>query len=90
MVIIVGLPFPNMGSPELMERLRYADRLIGHIPAGDSSRLGPAGRELYDNICMNSVNQSIGTHHCAYTCIILANPEQAAQYAMRMTGPPLF
>ncbi|VDB84636.1 unnamed protein product [Peniophora sp. CBMAI 1063] len=59
MVVIVGLPFANLGSPELQERLKYADRLAGHKPPAGSS-YGTAGKELYENLCMNAVNQSIG------------------------------
>ncbi|KAI0036475.1 DNA repair helicase [Vararia minispora EC-137] len=60
MVVIIGLPFPNLGSPELQERLKYADRLAGTSAVGDTTLYGRAGLELYENICMNSVNQSIG------------------------------
>ena len=61
MVVIVGLPFANLGSPELQERLKYADRLAGHkAPTGQS--YGVAGKELYENLCMNAVNQSIGRY----------------------------
>ena len=59
MVVIVGLPFANLGSPELQERLKYADRLAGSKPSG-SGTYGTAGKELYENLCMNAVNQSIG------------------------------
>lgn len=65
-VIMVGLPFANVGSVELRERMRYVETLPG-APAN-------AGRELYEvgcptmtvppltekNICMRAVNQSIG------------------------------
>ncbi len=65
MVMIIGLPFANLGSAELQERLKYADRLSGEevvVPKGSNSTYGygPAGKELYENMCMNSVNQSIG------------------------------
>ena len=59
MVVIVGLPFANLGSSELQERLKYADRLAGSKPFGGGT-YGTAGKELYENLCMNAVNQSIG------------------------------
>jgi len=59
MVVVVGLPYPNLGSAELQERLKYADRLAGHQSTAPNS-YGPAGKELYENMCMNAVNQSIG------------------------------
>ncbi|KAL0576051.1 ATP-dependent DNA helicase chl1 [Marasmius crinis-equi] len=59
-VIIVGLPFANLGSSELQERMRYVKRL--EEKAGTSRPVGmkDAGAELYENMCMNAVNQSIG------------------------------
>ena len=61
MVMVIGLPFANLGSAELQERLKHADRLTGAVvPKGSNSTYGAAGKELYENMCMNSVNQSIG------------------------------
>lgn len=51
-VIVVGLPFPNKDSPELVEKMRFLDRTLG---AG-------AGTEYYENICMKAVNQCIGKY----------------------------
>lgn len=59
MVVIVGLPFANIHSIELKERLKYADYLQGSQPFGNSL-FGAAGMQLYENMCMNAVNQSIG------------------------------
>lgn len=65
-VIIIGLPFANLASPELRERMNYvnrtaqrrlADRKVAHKTSGERD----AATELYENMCMNSVNQSIGT-----------------------------
>ncbi|KAL7410162.1 helicase C-terminal domain-containing protein [Mrakia frigida] len=72
-VIMVGLPFPNLTSPELKERMKYvsdvavASKMVG----GDK-----AGRELYMNICMKAVNQSIGRairHAGDYAVLILVD-----------------
>ncbi|KAH9989681.1 helicase C-terminal domain-containing protein [Russula compacta] len=61
MVMVIGLPFANLGSAELQERLKHADRLGGKVaPKNSTSTYGAAGKELYENMCMNSVNQSIG------------------------------
>lgn len=59
-VIIVGLPFANLGSPELRERMKYINRLEeqSSIPRKHGQR--DAASELYENMCMNAVNQSIG------------------------------
>lgn len=49
-VIVVGLPFPNKTSPELIEKMSYINK-----------NLNPsAGSEYYENLCMKAVNQSIG------------------------------
>jgi chromosome transmission fidelity protein 1 len=60
--MVVGLPFPNLGSAELQERLKHADRVAGAVTP-KNSMYGGAGKELYENMCMNSVNQSIGRSH---------------------------
>ena len=59
-VVIVGLPFPNLGSPELRERMKYVKTL--EEKSGRSREAGrkDAAAELYENMCMNAVNQSIG------------------------------
>lgn len=54
-VIMVGLPYPNASSPELKERLKYVSNL-----SKQKGEKEDAGRELYENLCMNAVNQSIG------------------------------
>lgn len=59
-VVIVGLPFANLGSPELRERMNYVKRL--EVKRGIKKEPGQkdADAELYENMCMNAVNQSIG------------------------------
>ncbi|KAF8650145.1 hypothetical protein AX16_005380 [Volvariella volvacea WC 439] len=62
-VVVVGLPYANLGSPELRERLRYVKtqeekRIAGGMKRASGKR--DAAAELYENMCMNAVNQSIG------------------------------
>ena len=59
-MVIVGLPFPSLASLELKERMRYVSELEVkyNIPRPPGAK--NAGAELYENICMKSVNQSIG------------------------------
>jgi len=61
-VVIVGLPYANLGSPELVERMKYVKSL--EEARGNSfvreKGMKDAGAELYENMCMNAVNQSIG------------------------------
>lgn len=57
-VVIVGLPFANLGSPELRERMKYVNRLQEKTVRKPGQK--DAASELYENMCMNAVNQSIG------------------------------
>ncbi|KAF4591168.1 ATP-dependent DNA helicase chl1 [Pleurotus pulmonarius] len=70
-VIIIGLPFPNLGSSELQERMKFVRRRLAS-PSQSRGEKDP-GAELYENICMNSVNQSIGSRS--------ASPHSASAYS---------
>ncbi|KAL1410972.1 ATP-dependent DNA helicase chl1 [Vanrija albida] len=73
-VVMVGLPFANVGSVELQERMRYVERLPG------ASR--DAANELYTNLCMRAVNQSIGRairHANDYAVILLVDRRYGTQ-----------
>ena len=48
-VVIVGMPYANRRDVVLQERMRFADSL----------RAG-GGDEMYQNMCMKAVNQTIG------------------------------
>ncbi|KAI9068626.1 DNA repair helicase [Trametes sanguinea] len=83
-VIIVGLPFANLGSPELRERMNYVvrleeRRLAAHPTAGRNAK--DAGTELYENMCMNAVNQSIGRairHREDWAALVLVDGRYAS------------
>ncbi|RDX47561.1 DNA repair helicase [Lentinus brumalis] len=83
-VIIVGLPFANLGSPELKERMSYVNRLEQRRLAAGGTRLPgakDAGTELYENMCMNAVNQSIGRairHRGDWAALILVDCRYAS------------
>ncbi|KAG0370665.1 helicase C-terminal domain-containing protein [Gamsiella multidivaricata] len=79
-VVMVGMPFPNKGSVELQERMRYMDQVqqqeLGQQQ--QASKAAPlrmtAGSEYYENLCMRAVNQSIGRairHQGDYAVIVL-------------------
>lgn len=59
-VVIVGLPFPSLASLELKERMRYVTELEQKLKIPRMPGAKDAGAELYENLCMKSVNQSIG------------------------------
>jgi len=58
-VVVVGLPYANLGSAELKERMKYV-RDVGRAAPGAAQGGRDAGLELYENLCMKAVNQSIG------------------------------
>ncbi|XP_058046175.1 ATP-dependent DNA helicase DDX11 [Ahaetulla prasina] len=67
-VIMVGMPYPNIKSPELQEKMAYLDKTMPKS-AGQSS-----GNLLIENLCMKAVNQSIGRairHQRDFASIVL-------------------
>ncbi|KAL7334345.1 ATP-dependent DNA helicase chl1 [Mucor circinelloides] len=71
-VIMIGLPFANRGSVELIEKIKYAQQ----YSKGNAN----AGTEYYENLCMRGVNQSIGRairHRGDYATIILLDKRYA-------------
>ncbi|KAK7048171.1 ATP-dependent DNA helicase CHL1 [Favolaschia claudopus] len=73
-VVIVGLPFANLGSPELRERMKYVKELEEKRGAKRPPGQKDASAELYENMCMNAVNQSIGRairHRADWASLIL-------------------
>lgn len=73
-VLVVGLPFANLGSPELRERMKYVNRLQENSTDRKKAGQKDAASELYENMCMNAVNQSIGR-----LCLI-----QSAEWTLRL------
>lgn len=58
-VVLVGIPFPNLASPELRERMKYVSKLVAKN-GRSTAEAKNAGNELYENLAMRAVNQSIG------------------------------
>lgn len=73
-VVVVGLPYPNIKSPELQEKMSFLDKTAVHLFENfcithfhffvlieNNSTQGPGcGQMHYENLCMKAVNQSIG------------------------------
>ncbi|CAH3115607.1 unnamed protein product [Porites lobata] len=62
-IVMVGLPYPNIYSPEQKEKMTYPD-----------ATLGPKAGQTYDeDLCMKALNQSIGRalHHMGDCATIL-------------------
>ncbi|KAI0629727.1 helicase C-terminal domain-containing protein [Trametes polyzona] len=79
-VVIVGLPFANLGSPELRERMNYVNRLEQRRGTRTPGARD-AGTELYENMCMNAVNQSIGRairHRGDWAALVLIDSRYAS------------
>nr|XP_039267118.1 ATP-dependent DNA helicase DDX11-like [Styela clava] len=73
-VVMVGLPYPNLYSAELKEKMAYLDANMPRV--GTKS----AGQSYYENLCMKAVNQSIGRairHRNDHACIVLADHRYA-------------
>ncbi|KAM9311458.1 ATP-dependent DNA helicase DDX11 [Gastrophryne carolinensis] len=67
-VVMVGMPYPNIRSPELQEKMSYLDNTMPKTNGVS------AGRVLIENLCMKAVNQSIGRairHRGDYASIVL-------------------
>ncbi|KAJ4862608.1 hypothetical protein T069G_03562 [Trichoderma breve] len=82
-VMVVGLPYPNIASPDWKAKLEYIEstteaRLIkeGQSSSDATAQAKQAARDFYENACMRAVNQSIGRairHRGDYAAIILVD-----------------
>ena len=73
-VVVVGLPYPNINSPEwkakteyiesaMLSRLTNKDESSDQVPIAReeaAAKAKQAARDFYENACMRAVNQSIG------------------------------
>ncbi|TPX68230.1 hypothetical protein SpCBS45565_g03214 [Spizellomyces sp. 'palustris'] len=77
LVIMVGLPFPNIRSPELKEKLNYV-KARASLRGSDCA----VANDYYENLCMKAVNQSIGRairHKDDYAAIVLLDHRYGQQ-----------
>ncbi|KAM3927064.1 ATP-dependent DNA helicase DDX11 [Leptodactylus fuscus] len=73
-VVMVGMPYPNIRSPELQEKMSYLDHTLPKTNGVS------AGKVLIENLCMKAVNQSIGRairHRGDYASIVLLDHRYA-------------
>lgn len=78
-VIVVGMPYPNKNSPELVQKMKYLD---------ENLRRG-SGSEYYENLCMKAVNQCIGraVRHIADYAVMLLLDERYGQERIKQKLP---
>lgn len=90
-VMVVGLPYPNIASPEWKAKMEYIESTtLAHLTADDggvklskeeaTAQAKHAAREFYENACMRAVNQSIGRairHKGDYAAIVLVDRRYA-------------
>lgn len=80
-VVVVGLPFPNIQSPQWKAKLEYIEKSA--VDRGGSRDEGRAvARDFYENACMRAVNQSIGRsirHQKDFASIILLDRRYRTQ-----------
>lgn len=82
-VVIIGLPYPNINSPEWKARIEYLEsstvsRLTAASPSVSKAQVSQeakqVARDFYENACLRAVNQSIGRairHKADYAAIVL-------------------
>ncbi|XP_036256877.1 ATP-dependent DNA helicase DDX11 isoform X1 [Molothrus ater] len=73
-VIMVGMPYPNIKSPELQEKMTWLDKTMPRAGGQAPSRV------LIENLCMKAVNQSIGRairHQKDFASILLLDHRYA-------------
>jgi chromosome transmission fidelity protein 1 len=74
-VVMVGLPFPNAFSAEMVAKREYLENAV--IKAGGTTENAKeAARDYYENLCMRAVNQCIGRairHANDYAAVVLVD-----------------
>ncbi|KOS22170.1 ATP-dependent RNA helicase chl1 [Escovopsis weberi] len=81
-VIVVGLPYPNIASPDWKAKLEYIETTtVARLTTSEglgreeaTARGKSTARDFYENACMRAVNQSIGRairHRGDYAAIVL-------------------
>jgi chromosome transmission fidelity protein 1 len=73
-VIVVGLPFPNINSPEWKAKMEYIAQKAAAAKGGNQTAGKAAASDFYENATMRAVNQAVGRairHKDDYAAILL-------------------
>jgi chromosome transmission fidelity protein 1 len=77
-VCCVGLPYPDITDPELVEKMASLDAVSASSKAtnndNDAGKAMITGKAYYQNLCMRAVNQSVGRairHANDYAAVVL-------------------
>jgi chromosome transmission fidelity protein 1 len=75
-VIVVGLPFPNIHSPEWKAKIEYITQKTAAANGNDQAAGKAVAGEFYENATMRAVNQAVGRairHKDDYAAILLVD-----------------
>ena len=93
LVICISLPYPNIKSPEIIERMDFYNKenkkTIKKLTGKEAEDQKFTGNDFYQNLCSRVVNQSIGRairHKNDYAMIILQD-ERYAKNSVRQNLP---
>ncbi|GMM38213.1 DNA helicase [Saccharomycopsis crataegensis] len=59
-VIMIGLPYPNLFSGEIISKRKYLEDTVLQQPGGTPQAAKAKSVEFYENLCMRAINQSVG------------------------------
>lgn len=85
-IIMIGLPYANIKSIELRQKMDYYDRACKDIAKTKSNQEMTGGQQYYENLCIKGVNQSIGRairHKNDYAAIVLLDRRYAGKESIR-------
>ncbi|KAG9510388.1 ATP-dependent DNA helicase DDX11, partial [Fragariocoptes setiger] len=80
-IIMIGMPYANIRSTELQEKMRFYDA---------NSVVPKAGQAYYENLCLRGINQSIGRairHKNDYAAIVLLDQRYTNKSSIRSGLP---
>lgn len=87
-VVMVGLPYANIKSTELQQKMAYYDRVCSK--QASTGQAVSAGQQYYENLCIKGINQSIGRairHRKDYAAVILLDRRYSTKTSIRSGLP---